>query len=272
MSASAFVSRQSAGLGAALPVSPVGIAPEAGYRLIKNWDFKRAIRDDAALRSEFATRYIYEHGSLDHLNKEWSRYRDNQNHVFGPNGCALVAKVKGGLAPGRIESGMLRSRWSGRYGVFEARMKVPSGRGLWPAFWLNPQDQTWPPEIDVVEIVDNGRDSTDRSYHFLHGAGLEKSKRASRLDASGAYRPGVDYSQRFHVFSVEWTEDRVRHFVDGVLVADRGFRWVHEDGSDAGAAHVLVNLAVGGKWPGPPMSPSIFPARLELEYIRVWQK
>jgi hypothetical protein len=264
---------QGARLDADTPLSPVGMKPELGYRLVKNWDFKRSIRDGNALRAEFATRYIYEQGALDHLNNEWSRYRDNENHVFGPSGCALVAKVDGAPAPGRIESGMLRSRWSGRYGVFEVRMKVPSGRGLWPAFWLNPQDQKWPPEIDVVEIVDNGRDSTDRSFHFLHGAGVAKTKPlASRLDKSGSYRPGVDYSLDFHVFAVEWTRDRVRHLVDGVVVADRGFRWIHEDGSDAGDAHVLVNLAVGGKWPGPPVDPSIFPARLELETIRVWQK
>jgi len=255
------------------PLAPLGIAAELGYRLIKNWDFKHVIRTETALRGEFWTRYIYANGSLDHLNKEWSRYRDRENHVFGPNGCALVARRRGELGPGRIESGMLRSRWSGRYGVFEIRMKVPAGRGLWPAFWLNPEDQRWPPEIDVVEIVDNGRDSTDKSFHFLHGAGVDRKQPSiSRLDRHGAYRPGGRYSQQFHVFSVEWTHDRVRHFVDGVLVADRAFRWIHDDGSDAGDAHVLVNLAVGGKWPGAPRDPGIFPARLELEYIRVWQK
>lgn len=255
------------------PLAPLGIAPELGYRLVKNWDFKRRIRDASALRAEFFTRYIYANGSLDRLNKEWSRYRDRENHVFRPDGIALVARARGELAPGRIESGMLRSRWSGRYGVFEIRMKVPAGRGLWPAFWLNPEDQRWPPEIDVVEIVDNGRDSTDRSFHFLHGAGVgEQKPAASRLDRWGAYRPGSRYSEQFHVFSVEWTVDRVRHWVDGVLVADRAFRWIHDDGSDAGDAHVLVNLAVGGKWPGPPRDPGIFPAHLAVEYIRVWQR
>ncbi|MEA2700740.1 MAG: hypothetical protein QOI66_5011, partial [Myxococcales bacterium] len=66
--------------------------------------------------------------------------------------------------------------------------------------------------------------------------------------------------------------DRVRHFVDGSLVADRRFRWQHKNGSDGGPAHVLVNLAVGGKWPGPPQEDTIFPARLDIAYIRVWQR
>jgi hypothetical protein len=59
--------------------------------------------------------------------------------------------------------------------------------------------------------------------------------------------------------------------VDGVLVVDRAYRWQHDDGKDGGPAHVLVNLAVGGKWPGPPAAQSL-PAHLHVEYIRVWQR
>jgi hypothetical protein len=249
---------------------PVGFAPNSGYRLVKDWNFTSAVRDQQALRREFHTRYIYADGSLDHLNDEWTRYRDRENHVFTPRGLGLVARVPAGAvaAPGAVESGMLRSRWSGQYGVFEIRMKVPAGRGLWPAFWLNPQDKVWPPEIDIVEIVNNGRDTTRHSFHFLHpdgGAGPTK------LGSNHAFAPGHDYANAFHVFAVEWTRDRVRHFVDGSLIADRSFRWQHKDGSDAGPAHLLVNLAAGGKWPGPPQD-SIFPAVLDIEYIRVWQR
>jgi beta-glucanase (GH16 family) len=248
---------------------PVGFPPSSGYRLVKDWDFAAVIRDQETLRREFHTRYIYANGTLDHLNKEWSRYRDRDNHVFTENGLALVARVPtGSPAPGAVESGMLRSRWSGRYGVFEIRMKVPAGRGLWPAFWLNPQDQVWPPEIDVVEIVNNGRDTTRNSFHFLHP---DAGPGPTKLGANHAYTPGDDYAEDFHVFSVEWTSERVRHFVDGVLIADRAFRWQHENGADGGPAHVLVNLAVGGKWPGPPRD-TVFPARLDVAYIRVWQR
>jgi beta-glucanase (GH16 family) len=179
----------------------------------------------------------------------------------------------GPLGPGNIESGMLRSRWSGRYGVFEIRMKVPAGRGTWPAFWLNPQDQKWPPEIDVVEVVNNGIDTTRNSFHFLHSkvpAGASTDD-WTKLDGKHAYSPKADYSQDFHVFSVEWTDTRVRHLVDGVVIADRSLAWLHDDGSDAGPAHVLVNLAIGGKWAGPPTEATSLPAELEIEYIRVWQ-
>jgi Glycosyl hydrolases family 16 len=256
------------------PTAPIGFSPTSGYRLVKDWDFAARIRDDASLRREFHTRYVYANGSLDHLNDEWSRYRDRENHVFTPAGLALVARVQGRLEPGAVESGMLRSRWSGQYGVFEIRMKVPAGRGMWPAFWLNPEDQRWPPEIDVVEIVNNGRDTTQRSFHYLHPDPPAKPAAAtpSRLDEHQIFSPGVDYAQGFHVFAVEWTRDRVRHFVDGALIADRPYQWRHDDGTDGGPAHVLVNLAVGGNWPGPPADAAAFPARLDIDYMRVWQR
>ncbi len=112
----------------------------------------------------------------------------------------------------------------------------------------------------------------DRSFHFLHGKGQsDEQALVSHLDRYGAYAAHHDFSHGFHAFSVEWTPTRVRHFVDGVLVADRAFRWVHDDGTDGGPAHVLVNLAVGGKWAGPPSDASIFPATLSVAFMRVWQ-
>jgi len=263
--------------GPGSPGAPLGIADRA-YRLVKDWDFRSRIRDEPALRAEFFTRYIYAGGTLDHLNDEWSRYRDAENHVFTPEGLALTARVRAdslaagnAAVPGNVESGMLRSRWSGQYGVFEIRMRPPAGRGLWPAFWLNPEDGVWPPEIDVVEIVDNGRDTPRRGFHFVHGVDEKKKPAFSRLSADHYYAPGIDYTDGFHVFSAEWTPERVRHRVDGALVVEREFRWVHADGKDAGPAHVLVNLAVGGKWPGSP-SAGALPAQLVVDYIRVWQR
>lgn len=251
---------------------PAPIAGQ-GYRLVKDWSFGRNVNDLTALRDQFYTRFIYEGGKLDKLKDEWQRYRDNQNHEFVDGRLALVARAPGELKNGQIESGMLRSKWSGQYGYIEGRMKVPPGRGLWPAFWLNPQDQVWPPEIDIMEIVNNGRDTTRNAFHNLHGnGGRGRAASTSLLDKFGSYRPGIDFADGFHTFAVRWEPDRVRHYVDDKLVADRPFAWVHQDGRDAGPAHLLVNLAVGGEWPGPPQRSADFPARLEIEYLRVWQQ
>ena len=258
------------------------IAPPApirgrGLRLVQDWDFARTVTDERRLRELFHTRYIYENGRLDTLNDEWQRYRDNANHVFrGDSTLALVARIAPGATagPGRIESGMLRSKWSGQYGYFEIRMKVPPGRGLWPAFWLNPQDARWPPEIDVVEIVNNGRDTTRNSFHnLINGRGQAAPETVySQLDQWGSYHPSFDYAEGFHTFAIEWLPDRVRHFVDGVLLVERTYNWTHSDGRDGGPAHVLANLAVGGNWPEAPTNPGDFPAVLHVDYIRVWQK
>ncbi|MGA2449930.1 MAG: glycoside hydrolase family 16 protein [Polyangiaceae bacterium] len=257
---------------ASAPLAPVVPPGERGYRLVRNWDFATEIRDIPTLSKEFYTRYIYNDGTLDHLADEWSRYRDNNNHVFTAEGLSLIARATGPLAPGAVESGMLRSRWSGQYGIFEICMRAPRGRGLLPAFWLNAEDQVWPPEIDVVEIVNNESDTTRRSFHYLHGADTANSvRRMSKLSKSQSYDPGFDYADDFHVFGVEWTAEAVRHFVDGVTVCDQTFRWVHNDGRDGGRAHILVNLSVGGHWPGPPDDRTL-PASLSVRHVRVWQR
>jgi hypothetical protein len=244
-----------------------------GYKVVKNWDFGKTIKTDAQLRDEFFTRYIYNDGKLDTLNDEWERYRDNDNHRIEGSLLKLVAHVRDGLKSGGIESGMLRSKWTGKYGYYECRLKVPAGRGMWPAFWLNPQDSKWPPEIDILEMVNNGRDDTRNTFHFLHPGKTDKTTTiTSKLDQWQSYRPGFDFKDGFHTFAVEWSPDTVTHYVDDVEVVSKRFGWKHDDGTDGGDAHVLLNLAVGGKWPGPPQSVKDFPAVLEVDYIRVWQK
>jgi hypothetical protein len=99
-----------------------------GYHLVKDWDFATTVRDEAKLKREFYTRYVYDGGGLDFFNDERERYRDNANHVFEGGALAIVARLTGSPETGQIESGMLRSKWTGKYGYFECRMKVPSGR------------------------------------------------------------------------------------------------------------------------------------------------
>jgi beta-glucanase (GH16 family) len=248
-------------------------APNAGparsrYRLVRDWSFGRTIRTHDELHRAFFTRFVYHDGTLDHFNDEWERYRDDGNHVFTHPGVDLVARIDSGLEPGGIASGMLRSRYAQQFGYFESRLKVPALRGAWPAFWLIAATGRVPPEIDIVEIVNNGRDTTRRSFHFLHG-NVGKTE-YSVLDAEGAYNPDFDYSDGFHRFAVEWMPSRVRHFVDDRLVVERSFAWAHPDGSAPGPASLLVNLAIGGGWPGPPQRAADFPAALAIDYIRVY--
>ena len=277
LASAAFAAFASVGVHAATalpapPATPAAIANQ-NYRLVKDWSFGVNITTLEQMRSEFFTRYVYANGTLDRLNDEWEVYRDNNNHEITPNGLDLVARVPGELAIGKIESGMLRSKWSGKYGYIEGRMKVPPGRGMWPAFWLNPQDAKWPPEIDIMEIVNNGRDTTRNSFHILHsGDGKSYPPNFTVLNQWASYWPGFDYAADYHTFAVLWEPQRVRHYVDNKLVVDQRFDWLHRDWTDGGPAHLLVNLAVGGSWPGPPQTKADFPARMSIQYLRIWQK
>ena len=96
-----------------------------GYHLVKNWDFSRTVTTKAQLADQFYTRYVYNNGTLDTLNDEWERYRDNDNHELDGHILKLIARDPGGLKSSGIESGMIRSKWTGEYGYYECRMKVP---------------------------------------------------------------------------------------------------------------------------------------------------
>jgi beta-glucanase (GH16 family) len=247
---------------------PTAAAVRAKYSLVRDWSFGRTINTREELHREFFTRFVYNQGRLDHFNDEWQRYRDEHNHRFTDPGLDLVARVTDGLRPGGIKSGMLRSRYTQEFGYFESRLKVPPLRGAWLSFWLIAATGRVPPEIDIVEIVNNGRDTTRRSFHFLHGR--IDDIHYSVLDQYGGYDPGLDFAADFHEFSIEWKPDVVRHFVDDRLVVERSFPWVHPDGSLPGPAALIINLAIGGSWPGPPQSPGDFPAALSIDYIRIY--
>jgi beta-glucanase (GH16 family) len=255
--------------GDATPALPQPIAGQ-DYHLVKNWDFATNILDTDAMRREFYTRYASNNGTLDHLNDEWEVYRDHDNHEISNGALHLIARAPSGvLKAGSIQSGMIRSKWTGLYGYYEVRLKVPKGRGMWPAFWF--ATPVWPPEIDALEIVNNGDATTAVSFHNLHGKYVGKTL-SSKLDKRDMYRPGFDYADGFHTFAIEWTPASVKHYVDNVLVVEREFEWRANNGLIAPASPVVINLAVGGSWPGAPTSLNEFPASLDVAYIRVWQR
>jgi beta-glucanase (GH16 family) len=158
-------------------------------------------------------------------------------------------------------SGALNSYPFGQtYGYFEMSARVPSGRGLWPAFWLLPMDRKWPPEIDVMEVL--GNDPTT-VYTTLH---------SRRLD-HGSYHihstKSADLSADFHLFGVDWGPDNVRFYLDRQLV----FSQITPDDWHA-PFYLLANLAVGGpkSWPGAPDANTQFPAHFRIAAIRAWQR
>jgi beta-glucanase (GH16 family) len=168
---------------------------------------------------------------------------------------------------GRINTA---NRFEQAYGRFEARMRLPVGRGLWPAFWLLGADFDavgWPAcgEIDIMEFV--GHEPTI-AHAAVHGPGYSGGGAVT-----GQLDLGRPLSDEFHVFSIEWTPDLITWYVDDMryhavgpeTVAARGGRWVFDH-----PFFVILNLAVGGNWPGPPDDTTVFPQTLVVDWVRVY--
>jgi beta-glucanase (GH16 family) len=252
--------------------------------------------------SKWWTRYIYDNGMLDSLNDEKERYREDGNHVMTGSTLKLVArKTEGATSDARIyKSGMIRSKITMKFGYFEARIKVPGAMGVWPAFWLNSDARAdghlaWPPEVDIFEFVNNGKDDRPNMLHagaIIQGAGghprrsqhrsnpwggelIYADPSVSRLSLGGGeFAAAFKFPDDFHVFALLWDLDRtLTWFIDGKAIMKRRYRWVYADGTDAPNAHVLLNLAVGGNWAGRyGIDAAAFPQAMEIDYVRVYQK
>lgn len=151
------------------------------------------------------------------------------------------------------------NKFSMKYGYVEMRAKLPRGRGLWSAFWLLHQhDNDRRPEIDVVEYIGHQESLVYQTYHWMDGWA---HKRTPSYEAWGP-----DYSQDFHTYAVKWEPGKITWYIDGERkneVVDGNVSW--ED------MYLLVNLAVGGWWPGDPDGSTQFPATMVVDYIRAYQ-
>jgi beta-glucanase (GH16 family) len=159
------------------------------------------------------------------------------------------------------------------YGRFEARMKIPFGQGLWPAFWMLGDDidrVDWPTcgEIDIMENI--GKEPST-IYGSIHGPGY-----IGGTGIGAPYRlPGKQrFADDFHVFAVEWEPDTIRFYVDKDLYATRrraelkpGWKWVFDH-----PFFLLLNVAVGGDWPGNPDTTTVFPQTMLVDYVRVYKR
>lgn len=143
------------------------------------------------------------------------------------------------------------------YGYFEMRARMPSGTGFWPAFWLLPKAETWPPELDIFE----GSGARPNSIH-VNVIQPDKS-------AGGWIDQAIDTTDGFHVYGCEWTKDYIRFYIDGQLLREITGHNLHQD------MYILANMALGSSnpnWIPNPDSTTPFPAYLEIDFIRAYKK
>jgi beta-glucanase (GH16 family) len=196
--------------------------------------FSDAFDGDKLDRAKWATRYIYNNETMDHKDEN-QRYRDN--HIVSGGVLNLVAQKID--ESNLFESAMIRSHRTFYYGYYEARVFLPSAKGVFPAFWLEADydldGKTWHlPEIDIFEFVINGVEDKGNSLHS-NSVGNWTPQSYTFVDSSFLLKfqnlmSKEDLNQAWHTAGFVWASDRISLFWDGRLIYTRMYQWLRKDG------------------------------------------
>ena len=252
------------------PVDPDPDAAYEGYTLIwqdefdagldpANWTFELGDGTDYGLPPGWG-------------NNERQRYTSSQNNVLvrldedGNSVLSITARDEPGDHQYSSAKLTTQGRQTFRFGRIEARLKVPEGKGLWPAFWLlgeNITEVDWPGcgEIDIMEVIGHAPSVVHCSAHYTNGENKLESN-TNNLDA------GVNLSDDYHVYRLDWTPAQLTFSLDGQVVNTVP---IEEDMKEFLRPHYLIfNVAVGGNWPGDPDASTDFPQSMLIDWVRVY--
>ena len=216
------------------------------------------------------------------VNNELQSYVDSPENIYLQDGSLVLKPVENMNEDGSVSytSGRINTQHKHdfKYGLFEARVKVPEGQGFLPAFWMMPTDENlygqWPRcgEIDIMEVLGN---NTDTSYGTIHYGNPHSESQGSYTLDEGAF------SEEYHVFDVEWEPGKISWYVDGKLIhtEDNWYSATEGQGEITYPApfdqpfYIILNLAVGGNWPGnPDDTTDIENSAYYIDYVKVYQK
>lgn len=202
------------------------------------------------------------------------QYYKAENAVVSNGTLKIIAKKERVKSKG-YTSARLRSKGLGdfTFGRFEARIKLMTGQGFWPAFWMLSTNEPyggWPQsgEIDIMEYLGQ---ETEKTFGTIHYGDLYPNNQFQGRDF--LLYDGSTFDQDFHVFAVEWEAGEIRWYVDDILFSTKTsadiapYNWPFDATNQM---HFLLNLAVGGNLPGDPDSSTPFPSQMEVDYVRVY--
>ena len=244
------------------PVEDGEYVPD-GYTLVWQDDFSES-------SEKIADNWRYEDWAPGRVNNELQRYVPNDRRTaFTADGALNIVARKDG---GQVISARMNSRESWQYVYVEAAIWLPKGKGTWPAFWMMPDDfsKGWPDcgEIDIMEevgVVPNETSSSIHCHSYNHVKGTQKT--AARITAGA--------ENEFHVYALEWTENYIKTYVDGVLLlefkndkAGNDNTWPFNK-----KFYIILNLAWGGDWGGMQgVDETALPCTMKVDYVRVYKK
>jgi beta-glucanase (GH16 family) len=230
--------------------------------------------DGPAGTSPDASRWVFETGGNGFGNNELEFYTARtDNAALDGSGSLVITARKESYMGRQYTSARLKTqgKFEHQYGRFEARIRIPKGQGIWPAFWMLGNDigtTSWPGcgEIDIMENV--GKEPTT-VHGTIHGPGYSGG---GGLGAPYMLTSKAPFADDFHVYAVEWTAGQVRWLVDDQVYETRttadlpaGKRWVYDH-----PFFLLLNVAVGGQWPGSPDGTTQFPQMMSVDFVRVY--
>ena len=214
----------------------------------------------------------YEEGTGDNGwgNNELQHYTNRADNVVIEDGMLKITAIKEAYEGAEYTSARLltKGKFEQQYGRVEARIKLPSGKGLWPAFWMlgsNFDVVGWP-QCGEIDIMENKGSEPTIVAGSLHGPGYSGGNPVTKQFQLTNDR----FENDFHIFGIEWTKDYVNHYVDGVLYNhiirdDVPGEWVFDQ-----PFYIILNLAVGGNFDGAPTDATIFPNQMLVDYVRVY--
>ncbi len=205
-------------------------------------------------------------------NQELQYYTNRTENVKVENGFLLITAQEESFEGASYTSARLKTEglFEQQYGRFEARIRLPYGKGLWPAFWLLGNDcdtNIWPNcgEIDIMEYLG---DSPTVVFGSAHGPGYS----AGEAETKEYSLVNDRFDTGFHIFGIEWGPNYINYYVDDVLYnqitpEDVSGEWVFDH-----PFYIIMNVAVGGSFPGSPDSETVFPQTMVVDYVRVYQQ
>jgi beta-glucanase (GH16 family) len=247
----------SEGIASVVPTDSIPQLP--GWKLVWNDEFDGTSID--------LNKWEYEVNGNGGGNNELQYYTANPLNSYIENGSLVIRAVKENYLGKQYSSARMRTLHKGdwKYGHVEVRATLPYGQGLWPAIWMLPTDPAtgWPSsgEIDIMECL--GQDPWT-IYGTIHFA---QSGQHQQMGGNYKLRSDSSFAAGFHVYAIEWDSTSIQWFIDGTryFSANKGAPF-------DGRFHLLLNVAVGGNWPGSPNEFTTFPQMMVVDYVRVYQR